>query len=81
MNKVTDAIDFATDNGVVVGEVNTKGMMEQKYFIVCRGGKSLTVNHVAGKKWQIAGRDVQPLTKAQCIIEAVFILLDGEPVQ
>lgn len=81
MVTIQGAIDFATDNGVVVGAVFTEGMLERKCFRVKRGDKQLKVEHCGGKKWLIIKDGCKPETQAHCILDAVTILLDGEAVQ
>ncbi|AUV57147.1 hypothetical protein FDJ47_gp33 [Enterobacter phage Ec_L1] len=81
MVTIQGAIDFATDNGVVVGATFTEGMLERKYFRVKRGDKQLKVEHCGGKKWRIVKAGFKPQTQAHCIVDAVTELLDGDPVQ
>lgn len=81
MITIQDAINHATDNGVVVGETFTSGMLERKSFRVSRNGKSIKVDHVIGKQWRIAGNGHTQATQAHCILDCITILLDGEPVR
>lgn len=75
MITVNGAIDFATDKGVVVGATFTEGMLERKCFRVRLGDKQIKVEHCGGKQWCIVKPGFTPTTKANCIVDAVTILI------
>lgn len=71
MITIQEAIDHATDNGVVVSCIRTEGMLERKYFHVIKGERKLKVEHCGGKNWRIIKAGCSPMTQANCITQAI----------